>query len=130
MLTRGTKSLATVVRSVRLVPGCVIVETDTVTRPEDVATWLGGDLEIAAEERVDLPAGQYFHDQIIGLNVETVDGESVGTIADIIEAPANDVYVCRSGERDFLIPAVDVFVKSIDVAAGRMVIAPIPGMLE
>jgi len=130
VLTRGTKSLPAVVSSVRIVPRCVIIQTEEVTHPEDVATWLGGDLEVAAEERVAPPAGQYFHDQIIGLRVETIEGMAAGTITRIIEGPANDVYVCQDGEREYLIPAVDVFIKSIDVTAGKMVIAPIPGLLE
>ncbi|MEW5701977.1 MAG: ribosome maturation factor RimM [Candidatus Zixiibacteriota bacterium] len=130
VLTRGNKTLAAVVRSVQILPDCVLIQTEEVTRPEDVATWLGGDLEIAAEERAKPPDGEFFHDQIIGLRVETTDGQLVGTITGIIEAPASDVYVCRDGDREFLIPAVDVFIQSIDPAGGRMVIAPIPGMVD
>jgi 16S rRNA processing protein RimM len=129
-LTRGAKTLATSVESVRIAPGYVIMQTDAVHTPEEVQIWLGGDLEIESAERVELPEGKFFHDQVIGLSVETVEGKKVGKVIEIIDGPGNDVYVCSDGANEFLIPAVDVFVKSIDVKNGRMVIEPIPGMLE
>jgi 16S rRNA processing protein RimM len=129
-ISRGAKSIPATVESVRLAPGYAIVQTDVLHSPEDVQVWLGGDIEIDTTERVKLPEGKFFHDQIIGLAVETVDGRKVGKVVRIIDGPGNDVYVCQNGDREFMIPAVDVFVKLIDVKKGRMVIDPIPGMLE
>ena len=130
VLVRGPKVLAATVKSVQVANGFVIVQTDQITNPEDVRTWLGGDLEIDISERATPPPGQFFQDQIIGLRVETTDGQPVGIVEAIIDGPANDVYVCRAGEREFLIPAVDEFIKVIDPGAGRIVVAPIPGMLD
>ena len=129
-ITRGPKSVEAKVESVHVAGGRVIMQTDAVHTPEEVSIWLGGDIEIEAEERVELPPGQYFHDQIVGLQVETVKGEKVGEVVRVLDGPANDVYVCRQGDKEYMIPAVDVFVKSIDLKAKKMVIDPIPGMLE
>ena len=130
VLERGTKELATTVSSVLLAPGHAIIQTAAITNPEDVKAWQGGDLEIDASERVALPAGKYFHDQIVGLQVETASGEIVGTIVAVMEMPAHDVYVCRRDDQEYLIPAIDLFVTSIDLATRRMVINPIPGMVD
>ena len=130
VLERDSKTLATVVCSVQLAPGHAIVQTEAITRPEDVSAWQGGDFEIDASERVALPAGQYFHEQIVGLQVETASGEAVGTIVAVMEMPAHDVYVCRRDDKEYLIPAVDLFITSIDLTARRMVINPIPGMID
>jgi len=130
VLTHGKRTLTVTVETVRQAKGCLIVQTKEFTTPEDVRPWINGDLEIDASERVTLPEGQYFHDDIIGLRVETTSGASVGTIVSIIENAANDVYVCRNGEAEYLIPAVDEFVKRIDLAKGVMVIEPIGGMIE
>ncbi len=129
-LTHGIKSVHAQVTSVRLAQGYAVLQTDAVTTPEAVQAWLGGDVEIESSERVTLPEGRYFHDQVIGLAVETVDGRRVGTIIEIIDGPANDVYVCEDDGNEYLIPAVSEFVKSIDITAGRVIIDPIPGMLE
>lgn len=129
-ISRGAKSVTAKVESVRIAPGHVVMQTDAIHSPEEVQIWLGGDLEVDASERVTLPEGKFFHDQIIGLKVETVDGRKVGVVAQIIDGPGNDVYVCTNGSNEYLIPAVDVFVKSIDVKNGKMIIDPIPGMLD
>lgn len=117
------------VTEVRLGQGFVILWTRQFETPEDVRPWIGGDLEIEASERIALPEGQYFHDQIIGLKVRTTEGRDVGEIVRVIDGPANDVYVCADGAREHLIPAVDQFVRSIDIEAGVMTIATIPGLL-
>ena len=130
VLTRGEKTLVATVESVRLGAGHVVVQTDQLTTPEDVRPWTGGDIEVAAEERIKPPPGRYFHDQVLGLKVVTVSGQPVGKVESIMDCPANDVYVCRDGAKEYLIPAVDTIVKEIDLAAGVMKIEPIPGLLD
>jgi 16S rRNA processing protein RimM len=129
-LTRRGEELRVRIQSVHVHGRFLTIHTDAMATPEDVRPWLGGDLEIDESERVTPEPGEFFQDQIIGLAVVTTSGEAVGEIVRIIESPAHDVYVCLRDEKEYLIPAVDVFVKEIDVSAGRMVIAPIPGMLE
>ncbi len=130
VLTHGSHTLRAVVENVRPVKGCVIVQTKEITKLEDVQPWVHGDVEIDASERIALPEGQYFHEDILGLRVETASGDKVGTIVSILENAANDVYVCRNGEAEYLIPAVDEFIKQIDIPNGVMIIQPIAGMLE
>jgi len=130
VLTHGDKSLGATVESVRIANGNVIIQTGELATPEDVRPWTGGDVEVDASQRVHLPPGRYFHDQIIGLKVVTTSGEEVGIIEAIMDCPANDVYVCRDGPKEHLIPAVDSIVKEIDLVACTMKIEPIPGLLD
>ncbi|TFH52956.1 MAG: 16S rRNA processing protein RimM, partial [Candidatus Zixiibacteriota bacterium] len=123
-------TLRVMVENVRPVKGCVIVQTKEITTIEDVQPWVHGDVEIDASERVTLPEGQYFLEDIIGLRVETASGDKIGTIVSILENAANDVNVCRNGEAEYLIPAVDEFIKQIDIPNGVMIIQQIAGMLE
>lgn len=129
-LTQGTREVTCHVQSVHTVGSHVVLSTDVVTTSEEVRRWLGGDVEVELSERITPEPGQYFHDQLIGLSVETKNGRAVGTLVEILESAANDVYVCRDGEREFMIPAVEAFIDTIDIDAGRMIIKPIPGMLE
>jgi 16S rRNA processing protein RimM len=77
-----------------------------------------------------LPEGQYYHDQIIGLKVETTSGELIGTVADILTGKSNDNYIVRGEKGEVLIPAIEDVVQSIDLDRGYMVIEPIEGLLD
>lgn len=129
-LTQTAKSMTVHLKSVRLAKGHVIVETEEFNTPEDVRPWINGEVEIDESERVVLPEGQYFHDQIIGLKVRTTDGQDLGEIAEIIDNAANDVYICRNGEKEVLIPAVEEFIREIDLDKGTMTIEAMPGLIE
>ena len=74
-----------------------------------------------------LPEGGYFIQDIIGAEVVTEDGESIGALAEVIDAPASMIYVVR-GERERLIPAVPEFILSTDADAGVITVRLIEGM--
>ena len=74
-----------------------------------------------------LPKGAYFLQDIIGAAVVTEDGESVGTLEDIVEAPAWQIYVVK-GETEHLIPAVDEFIVKVDAENAVVTVRLIEGM--
>ena len=84
--------------------------------------------------REDLPPladDEFFLHDLIGLDVLTDQGEAVGTMADVLEMPANNVYVVsRPGLPDALIPAVPAFIDEVDIEGGRLVVRPIEGLLD
>jgi len=88
-------------------------------------------VEIRAEDLPVLPAGEYYVHDLVGLRVVTTTGEAVGTLAEVLETGANDVYlVRRAGRRDALIPAIADVVQAVDLAAGTLTIDPLPGLLD
>jgi 16S rRNA processing protein RimM len=92
----------------------------------------GQDVQIRPEDAVALPKGQFYWHQVIGLEVEEAATSAVlGRVSDILETGANDVYVVTtSGGKELLVPAIKEVVKDIDPSRGRMVIAPLPGMIS
>ena len=74
-----------------------------------------------------LPKGAYFLQDIIGAAVVTEDGESVGTLEDILETPAAQIYVVK-GETEHLIPAVDEFIVKVDAENAVVTVRLIEGM--
>jgi 16S rRNA processing protein RimM len=70
-----------------------------------------------------LAEGRFYHHQVVGLAVLTTSGRQLGTIAEILERPANDVWVSREGVIEHLIPATKDAVVEVDVAGGRVVVA-------
>jgi 16S rRNA processing protein RimM len=77
-----------------------------------------------------LPEGQFYHDQIIGLQVETIGGEYIGYITDILTGVSNDNFIVKSASGEVLIPAIEDVIQSIDLAKGIVIIEPIEGLLE
>ncbi len=81
----------------------------------------------------DLPApepGEFYHFQALGCEVMTLDGRRLGSVAEIFATGANDVMVVRDGAREILVPIIADVVRSIDLEARRVVIDPIPGLLD
>jgi 16S rRNA processing protein RimM len=68
--------------------------------------------------------------QLEGLEVVTVGGERLGRVASLFPTGANEVLVVRNGDREYLIPVIADVVKDVDLAAGRVVIEPLAGLLE
>lgn len=86
---------------------------------------------ITARERAALPAGEYYHDDLLGLSVMTEEGRDLGRVVEIIVTGANDVLVVRDeGGRQVLIPALRSVVIKVDLGAGSIVVRPLPGLLE
>ena len=66
--------------------------------------------------------GEYFHYELLGLKVRTVEGEDLGEVAEILETGSNDVYVVKGAAGEILVPALSKVVREIDIAAGLMVV--------
>ena len=67
--------------------------------------------------------GRFYHHQLIGLEVVTDSGHGLGRIEEVLERPANDVWVSRDGGAEHLIPATRDAVLTVDLDAGRIVVA-------
>jgi len=81
-------------------------------------------------ELPELEEGEYFYWQLIGLRVETVDGMVLGTVREILETGANDVYVLETAAQgDLLIPAIQDVIQKIDLDQGLIQINILPGLL-
>ncbi len=78
-----------------------------------------------------LPPNVFYHWQILGLQVETENGERLGRVSEILETGANDVYVIRDDAgSDLLIPAIEDVIRSIDLDRGRIVVRLLPGLRD
>ena len=80
-------------------------------------------LEVPDEEVKSLEPGRFYHRQVVGLAVATQSGARLGVIHEILERPANDVWVCGEGSTEHLIPATKDAVLEVDLTGGRVVVA-------
>jgi 16S rRNA processing protein RimM len=108
----------------------VLLKLEDISDRNAADTFRGADVEVPTAEALELPKGQFYWHQVIGLTVfDGATNEPLGTVADILETGANDVYIVRSAKGEILVPAIKDVVKEIDPTSGRMVIQPLPGMI-
>ncbi|PEL10741.1 ribosome maturation factor RimM [Bacillus sp. AFS017336] len=89
-----------------------------------------GVLKITEDQLHDLDKNEYYYHEIIGCVVETIDGEEIGKIKEILSPGANDVWVIqRKGQKDALIPYIEQIVKEVDVTNKKVKIELMEGLL-
>ncbi len=103
-------------------PGLVIklhgIENRTVAE-----LFRGRYLEVPDDAMRTLEDGRFYYRQVVGLEVVNESGEHFGVIEEVLERPANDVWVSRRGSIEQLIPATRDAVLSVDLDASRVVVA-------
>jgi 16S rRNA processing protein RimM len=87
-------------------------------------------VQVRTADRPELPEGDYYHHQLLGLQVTDENGTGLGRITAIIETGANDVYVIQNdmGE-EVLIPAIESVIKDIDLENNHVRIHLLPGLM-
>jgi 16S rRNA processing protein RimM len=81
----------------------------------------GAQLEVPREALAPAGEDEYYVFQLVGLRVEEEGGEDIGTVTDVVPGVANDVLELDSG---IALPMVEDCVRAVDLAAGRIVVAP------
>jgi 16S rRNA processing protein RimM len=76
-----------------------------------------------------LPEDTYFYWQIIDLEVYTHEGERLGSVVNVLETGANDVYVIREESGgELLLPAIPSVILEVDLDDSRMIVNLLPGL--
>ncbi|MBU4121416.1 MAG: ribosome maturation factor RimM [Proteobacteria bacterium] len=92
------------------------------------AKLVGSSVWISSEGRKKLPEGEHYWGEIIGLQVVTEDDQVLGRIEAVFPTGSNDVYVCRGGEREILLPAIVDVIRKIDTERRVMVVRLLKGL--
>lgn len=79
-------------------------------------------LQIPAEEAVPLEEGLYYVHQVLGLNVETESGESLGVLSEVLFTGSNDVYVVTGEGRELLIPVLEEVIREVDLDRRKIIV--------
>jgi 16S rRNA processing protein RimM len=77
----------------------------------------------------ELADGEYWPHQLIGCEVLTEGGRSLGRVTDVIENPANDLWATTADDGvETLIPAIRDVIVEVDLGAGRILVRELPGL--
>ena len=96
----------------------------------DTAMTLRGKVVYADRNDISIDEDAFFIADIIGLDVIDLEsGEKIGTLSDVLNLGASDLYEINTKNGKKLIPAVPEFIKEIDLEKGIFV-SLIEGMLD
>jgi 16S rRNA processing protein RimM len=125
----GREEMLTIA-SFRLQGGRPVVGFAGFDRIEDVERIAGQELRILEEDLQPLEPGQFYHHQLVGCRVETVDGTAVGQVARVEGGAGGSRLVVAGPRGEVLVPLAEEICVEIDAAGRRIRIAPPEGLLD
>lgn len=131
ILDTGKEKIDLEIENVRFFKNLVILKFKGIDDINDVEKYRKKSLFVTRENAVKLKKDEYFIADLIGLNVQTDEGEELGNISDVLQTGANDVYVIsRDGCDDILLPAIKECVKEVHIEDGTILVHLLPGLRE
>ncbi|MBN2240484.1 MAG: 16S rRNA processing protein RimM [Dehalococcoidales bacterium] len=118
------------IESVNWHKGRAIVKIEGLDDDRDTGPFIGKLVEIHHTQLHELPEGEYYHFELVGLKVKTTSGDSIGELKEVMTMSSADIYVVQGGNGDILLPATDEVVKSVDTENGVMIIEVLDGLLD
>lgn len=127
---KNGKTMETTVTHVRRAGPSFIVGLAGLTNPEDAGLWRGSLIQVPRGTAPALPEGQYYECDLVGLAVQTQQGQPLGVLEQIWESPGNHIFVVRQGTKEILIPAAKELVAAVDLEQRVMTVRMIEGLDE
>ena len=118
------------IKNVRFFKNLVILKFDGIDNINDIEKYKGCDLWIPREEAQELAEDEYYIADLLGMKVILDDGTEFGTLKNVMETGANDVYIVDSPEHGaVLLPAIKECILDVDVEANTMTVHLMKGLL-
>ena len=107
---------------------CFFLEVEGVEDIGQAEELLGLEVFIPAAKLGPLPEGEYYWQQLLGLEVITEEGMPLGKVDEIFPTGSNDVLVCRGGGREQLLPVIADVVRKVDLKEGVITVRLLEGL--
>ena len=131
LLDTGKEKTALEIEHVKFFKSMVILKFKGFDNMNDVEAWRQKDLLIDRKQAVKLSPDENFIVDLIGLTVITDNGEILGTMTDVIQTGANDVYCVSSPSgKEILLPAIKDCILKVDLEKNEMLVHVLDGLLD
>ena len=100
--------------------GLVLLKLEEANSVQDAQDLKQESIFVTRDRVPPLPPDQYYHFQLLDMQVYTSEGEYLGRVSQIMETGSNDVYLVSDGTREVLIPALDDIIQEVDIESARM----------
>lgn len=131
LLDTGKEQIPMEIEQVKFFKNMVILKFKGFDNINDIEIYKGKDLLVTRDNAVALGPDENFIVDLIGLSVVTDEGEDLGTLTDVIQTGANDVYeVTMPGEKTVLLPAIKQCILDVDLEAGKVLVHLMDGLMD
>ena len=131
LLDTGKEHKALEITGVKFFKNKVILKFKGFDNISDIEKYKGMDLLIPREDAVPLEENENFIVDLIDMTVVTDRGETLGTLVDVLETGANDVYVIETeGKKEILLPAIKDCILDVNVEEKHMLVHVLEGLLD
>lgn len=130
LLDTGRELRKLEIKNVKFFKNLVILKFKGVDNINDIEKYKGRDLWIPREEGQELEEDEYYIADLLGMSVVLENGQEFGTLKDVMETGANDVYIIDSAEHgEVLLPAIKECILDVDLEKNVMTIHLMKGLI-
>lgn len=131
ILETGKEELLLEIEGVKFFKQFAILKFKGFDNINDIEKYKGKSLFVTRKNAVPLRRDEYFIADLQGLSVEDEDGNLIGTLRDVMETGANDVYIVDMTDgREVLLPAIKECILEVDVEGGKIRVHMMDGLLD
>lgn len=119
-----------IIKSCRAINQGLLIAFKGYPNPEKTSEFRNQFIQILTSDRHPLPDGEFYYHQLLGLAVITESGQVLGSLVEILETGANDVYVIQTQDnREILLPAIEQVILGIDLEKQTILVRLMPGLI-
>ena len=131
ILDTGKEQLNLHVTSVKYFKNMVILKFKEFDNINDIIPYKGMDLLVTRENAIPLEEGEYYIADIIGSKVITDEDKILGTLTDVLQTGANDVYVVKTKDgKEVLLPSIEECILDRDIENKTVKVHIMKGLLD
>ena len=131
LLDTGREYMKLEIENVKYFKQYAILKFKGIDNINDIERYKGCSLYVTREDAIPLEEDEYYIADLQGMQMYTEDGELFGTLRDVMETGANDVYIVDSKEHgEVLIPAIHDCILDVDLDEQKMTIHLLPGLID
>ena len=131
ILDTGKEQLILHVTSVKFFKNMVILKFKEFDNINDIIPYKGMDLLVTRENAIPLEEGEYYIADIIGSKVITDEDKILGTLTDVLQTGANDVYVVKTKDgKEVLLPSIEECILDRDIENKIVKVHIMKGLLD
>lgn len=130
ILDTGREQIKLEIQGVKYFKKLAILKFKGIDNINDIEKYKGKGLWVPREDAQPLGDDEYYVADLQGLTVYLEDGSLFGTLKDVMETGANDVYIVTTEDgKEVLLPAIKECIKEVNIEQGKMTIHLMDGLL-
>lgn len=131
LLDTGKEQVELEIENVKFHKNMVILKFKGFDTIEAIEKYKGKDLLVSRENAVKLKKNENYIADLLGLPVITDEGSTLGTLKDIMQTGANDVYVVETETgKEVLLPSIKECILDVDLDKGQILVHIMDGLLD